>query len=56
MLYNNIGYRSESIRMQSFSQWPMLSLSPEKLANAGFYYKGEGDPVKCFECRIVICD
>ncbi|XP_057329933.1 E3 ubiquitin-protein ligase XIAP-like [Microplitis mediator] len=54
-LYNSIGYRSEALRIQSYSQWPEPTVSPEKLANAGFYYTGEGDSVKCFECGIVIC-
>ncbi|XP_008554573.1 baculoviral IAP repeat-containing protein 7-B isoform X1 [Microplitis demolitor] len=48
-------YRIESVRLQSYANWPLSYMEPEKLAAAGFYYTGEGDSVKCFECGVVIC-
>lgn len=30
-------------------------MDPAKLAAAGFYYTGEGDKVRCFECKVEIC-
>ncbi|XP_071627180.1 E3 ubiquitin-protein ligase XIAP-like isoform X2 [Temnothorax longispinosus] len=50
-------YRFESTRLGSFKNWPWISglwIKPEKLAAAGFYYTGESDKVKCFECPIEI--
>ncbi|XP_071632870.1 death-associated inhibitor of apoptosis 1-like [Temnothorax longispinosus] len=50
-------YRFESTRLESFKNWPWTSglwIKPEKLAAAGFYYTGESDKVKCFECPIEI--
>ncbi|XP_043681230.1 putative inhibitor of apoptosis [Vespula pensylvanica] len=52
---DNVGYRFESERLRSFENWPVPYIEPEKLAAAGFYYLGEGDKVKCFECNIEIC-
>ncbi|KAI4491236.1 hypothetical protein M0802_010332 [Mischocyttarus mexicanus] len=52
---DNVNYRFESERLRSFRNWPVSFLKPEKLAEAGFYYLGEGDKVKCFECNIEIC-
>lgn len=52
---DNVGYRFESERLRSFENWPLSYIEPEKLAAAGFYYLGEGDKVKCFECNIEIC-
>ncbi|XP_024876349.1 baculoviral IAP repeat-containing protein 7-B-like isoform X1 [Temnothorax curvispinosus] len=49
-------YRFESTRRESFKNWPCLWIKPEKLAAAGFYYTGESDKVKCFECQIEICE
>ncbi|XP_011630441.1 baculoviral IAP repeat-containing protein 3-like isoform X2 [Pogonomyrmex barbatus] len=49
-------YRLESARLESFKSWPCLWMKPEKLAAAGFYYTGESDKVKCFECQIEICE
>ncbi|KAL0120677.1 hypothetical protein PUN28_008388 [Cardiocondyla obscurior] len=47
-------YRFESARLESFKDWPCLWIKPEELAAAGFYYTGEDDMVKCFECQIGI--
>nr|XP_031849592.1 death-associated inhibitor of apoptosis 1-like isoform X2 [Nomia melanderi] len=52
---DNIDYRFELARLQSFENWPVQYIEPEKLAAAGFYYTGEGDKVRCFECSIEIC-
>lgn len=49
-------YRFESARLETFRNWPYSLINPEKLAAAGFYYTGEGDKVKCFECQIEICE
>ncbi|XP_034949212.1 death-associated inhibitor of apoptosis 1 [Chelonus insularis] len=47
-------YRYESVRLQSFTNWPVPYMDPAKLAASGFYFTGEGDYVKCFECDIKI--
>lgn len=52
---DNIDYRFESARLESFKNWPCAWMKPEKLAAAGFYYTGESDKVKCFECLVEIC-
>ena len=52
---DNIEYRFEAARLQSFENWPVPYIEPEKLAAAGFYYTGEVDKVRCFECHIEIC-
>ncbi|NXS92879.1 XIAP ligase, partial [Jacana jacana] len=42
---------SEETRLKSFHNWPLNSqLTPNELANAGFYYTGVGDQVACFCC------
>lgn len=48
-------YRFESVRLASYGNWPVAYMDPAKLSSAGFYYTGEGDNVKCFECGVVIC-
>ncbi|EFN70605.1 Apoptosis inhibitor IAP [Camponotus floridanus] len=52
---DNIDYRFELARLESFKNWPCAWMKPEKLAAAGFYYTGESDKVKCFECHVEIC-
>lgn len=47
-------YQSESVRLQSFRNWPHSYIKPEKLAAAGFYFLQEGDKVRCFECVIEV--
>lgn len=49
-------YRIEKVRLQSFkNRWPIGDvIRPSELANAGFYYLGNGDFVKCFECGLVL--
>ncbi|KAK9298200.1 hypothetical protein QLX08_008365 [Tetragonisca angustula] len=51
---DNIDYRFEAARLQSFENWPVSYIEPEKLAAAGFYYTGDGDKVRCFECQVEI--
>ncbi|XP_067928989.1 uncharacterized protein [Watersipora subatra] len=44
-------YVSFSRRRSTFNRWPESSpKSPEALAEAGFYYTGFGDVVRCFFC------
>ncbi|CAK9799602.1 Apoptosis inhibitor IAP [Anthophora plagiata] len=52
---DNADYRFEAVRLQSFQNWPITYIEPEKLAAAGFYYTGESDKVRCFECQVEIC-
>lgn len=41
----------EETRLKSFHNWPPNGqLTPQELANAGFYYTGVGDQVACFCC------
>lgn len=44
-------YRLELVRLQSFKNWPVTFIEPKSLATAGFYYIGEADRVRCFECQ-----
>lgn len=38
-------------RMRTFSMWPEeLIQTPGSLSQAGFYYEGSGDQVRCFHC------
>lgn len=38
-------------RLSTYSLWPVdLIQTPEVLAQAGFYYEGRGDQVRCFHC------
>ncbi|KAK9871338.1 hypothetical protein WA026_011605 [Henosepilachna vigintioctopunctata] len=38
-------------RLRTFSSWPSeLIQTPEDLSQAGFYYEGIGDQVRCFHC------
>lgn len=48
-------YRFEIARVNSFVDWTVPFMDPRKLAAAGFYYTGEKDLVKCFECRCLLC-
>lgn len=44
-------YASKAARMRSFSDWPRsMKQKPEELAEAGFFYTGQGDKTKCFYC------
>lgn len=44
-------YASEAARLRSFQDWPRcMRQKPEDLAEAGFFYTGQGDKTKCFYC------
>lgn len=44
-------YASENARLKSFKDWPRsMKQTPEELAEAGFFYTGQGDKTKCFYC------
>lgn len=44
-------YASEAARLRSFKDWPRsMRQKPEDLAEAGFFYTGQGDKTKCFYC------
>ena len=44
-------YASTESRLRSFSEWPPgIKQSPERLSEAGLYYYGQSDQVKCFYC------
>lgn len=48
-------YRTVAQRLQSFADWPITSVvSPEELAEAGFYYRKLADMVECAFCRGVL--
>ncbi|KAL4648873.1 E3 ubiquitin-protein ligase XIAP-like [Arapaima gigas] len=43
--------RREDDRLSSFQGWPTSApVTPRALAQAGFFYRGEGDHVQCFCC------
>ncbi|KAG5308357.1 DIAP1 inhibitor, partial [Acromyrmex insinuator] len=43
-------YKFEAARLKSFHIWPHSWKKSEEFAAAGFFYTGESDIVKCFEC------
>lgn len=44
-------FMSESERIKSYLDWPCaLKQKPAQLAEAGFFYTGMNDSVKCFQC------
>ncbi|KAF5301489.1 hypothetical protein FQR65_LT08792 [Abscondita terminalis] len=44
-------YATFESRLRSFTMWPEnIIQTPELLAQAGFYYEGCGDQVRCFHC------
>lgn len=52
--------RSEWERLNTFDyegqpKWPLSFISPQELANAGFYYLLNSDRVQCAFCQGVIC-
>ena len=44
-------------RLKTFKLWPKFLL-PKKhqLANAWFVYINQGDSVRCFACKLLLCD
>ncbi|XP_012227195.1 death-associated inhibitor of apoptosis 1-like [Linepithema humile] len=49
---DNVDYQYKAVRLESFKNWPITYIKPEKLAAAGFYFTGQDDKVKCFDCRL----
>lgn len=50
-------YDSMQSRIDSFKNWPSyLMLNPNRMAEAGFYYTGKDDVVKCYFCNGGICN
>lgn len=48
---NHPDYSSYSNRLETFVDWPKsVRQRPDDLADAGFFYLGKGDQVKCFAC------
>ena len=46
--------RNEESRLETFDQrWPsqMVTATPREIANAGFFFLGERDRVKCWYCN-----
>lgn len=44
-------YAVEAARFRSFADWPRtMKQRPKDLAEAGFFYTGNGDRVNCFSC------
>lgn len=41
-------------RLQTYSNWPLDFITPEQLAQAGFYYLNIADQVKCAFCGGII--
>ncbi|XP_065349413.1 E3 ubiquitin-protein ligase XIAP-like isoform X1 [Cloeon dipterum] len=43
--------KSEEARLKSFTNWPAdKKQKPKDLAEAGFFYRGDGDECICFDC------
>lgn len=48
---NHPDYRKITDRLKSFEEWPKsMRQKPAELSDAGFFYLGKGDQVKCFSC------
>ncbi|XP_072259072.1 baculoviral IAP repeat-containing protein 2 [Pyxicephalus adspersus] len=48
---SNVCMQTTSSRLKTFVNWPSrIPVTPKKLAEAGFYYVGRNDDVKCFCC------
>ena len=43
-------FKSESLRLQTYSNWSHEHIKPEDLAHAGFIYRGNEDQVECVFC------
>lgn len=44
-------YATPANRLQSYTNWPIsIAQTPKALTDAGFFYTGNGDTVKCFCC------
>ncbi|XP_060627040.2 baculoviral IAP repeat-containing protein 2 isoform X3 [Anolis sagrei] len=48
---SNLSMQTYRARVVTFENWPMtVPVLPQRLADAGFYYVGRNDDVKCFCC------
>ncbi|KAH0625172.1 hypothetical protein JD844_033352 [Phrynosoma platyrhinos] len=48
---SNLSMQTYVARVSTFKNWPMtVPVQPKQLADAGFYYVGRNDDVKCFCC------
>lgn len=48
---SNVSMQTTSSRLKTFVNWPArIPVTPKKLSEAGFYYVGRNDDVKCFCC------
>ncbi|XP_069495171.1 inhibitor of apoptosis protein-like isoform X3 [Ambystoma mexicanum] len=48
---SNVSMQTYAARVKTFISWPSrIPVRPDQLANAGFYYVGRNDDVKCFCC------
>ncbi|XP_042316724.1 baculoviral IAP repeat-containing protein 2 isoform X1 [Sceloporus undulatus] len=48
---SNLSMQTYVARVGTFKNWPMtVPVQPQRLADAGFYYVGRNDDVKCFCC------
>ncbi|NWV00014.1 BIR protein, partial [Upupa epops] len=48
---SNVSMQTHDARVKTFVSWPpRIPVQPEQLADAGFYYVGRNDDVKCFCC------
>ncbi|KAJ7412655.1 Inhibitor of apoptosis protein [Willisornis vidua] len=48
---SNLSMQTHEARVKTFISWPTrIPVQPEQLADAGFYYVGRNDDVKCFCC------
>ncbi|XP_053396572.1 E3 ubiquitin-protein ligase XIAP-like [Mercenaria mercenaria] len=49
-------YRTFADRVSSFINWPVqIKQTPEQMANAGLFFTGFGDCVRCFTCGGKLC-
>lgn len=44
----------EAVRRQTFADWPITYMDPDKLARAGFYYLKTKDHVQCAFCGGIV--
>uniref|UniRef100_A0A8C5Q9T4 RING-type E3 ubiquitin transferase n=1 Tax=Leptobrachium leishanense TaxID=445787 RepID=A0A8C5Q9T4_9ANUR len=48
---SNVSMQTSTSRLKTFVNWPSrIPVTPKKLSEAGFYYVGRNDDVKCFCC------
>lgn len=48
-------YAEEKERLETYTNWPMyMQPTSQELAEAGFYYLGNGDRVRCFCCGVIL--